>query len=282
MKTIVDILTASTQFLQQKGIGRPRWTAEMLLSAILGMKRMDLYLFFDRPLDEQELSQMRQWLKRAATSEPVEYILPSISFYQTELRLSPAVLIPRSETEILVDKICKQFSSQQLEGKEVWDICTGSGCVGIALKKKFPNAKVVIADLSVAALEVAVANAERNQVEVESICSDLLQAFGGRKADLVVCNPPYVSASEYEALSPSVKLFEPAMALLGGETGLAYYERLNRELPAHLNHQAKVFFEIGSSQGLALLALFSDPYWVKRNLEKDWAGHDRFFFLEFE
>lgn len=282
MKTIVEILTASTQFLQQKGVARPRWTAEMLLSAILGIKRMDLYLSFDRPLDEEELSRMRQWLKRAATHEPVEYIVPIISFYHTELMLSPAVLIPRSETEILADKICKQFSSQDLQGKEIWDLCTGSGCLGIALKKRFPEARVAIADLSAAALEVAAANAARNHVEVEIVCSDLLQAFTGRKADLVVCNPPYVSAEEYEALSPSVKLFEPAMALLAGERGMAYYERLNQELPAYLNHQAKIFLEIGCSQGPALMALFSDPHWVKRNLEKDWAGHDRFFFLEFE
>jgi release factor glutamine methyltransferase len=254
----------------------------MLLSAALGMQRMDLYLYFDRPLVEEELERMRQWIKRAATHEPVEYILPSVSFYHTELALSPAVLIPRQETEILVDKICKQFSSQDLEGKQVWDICTGSGCMGIALKKRFPGAYVVLADLSTAALEVATANAARNQVDVESVCSDLLSALKGRKADIVVSNPPYISSKEYEALSPSVRLFEPAIALVAGDKGLDYYERLKRDLPEHLNHQAKIFLEIGAGQGSDLLALFSEPHWVKRTIEKDWAGHDRFFFLEFE
>lgn len=279
MKTISDILKASVLFLQERGVDRARFTAESLIASCLQLKRMDLYLQFDRPVLEEELALIRPLLKRASLKEPVEYIIPHIAFHQAQLTLSKDVLIPRQETEILVDWMGKSGLAGELD---VWDVCTGSGCIGIALKKMFPEFRVAISDLSSAALEVARQNVLQNQVEIEVCQGDLLAPFQGRQADVIVCNPPYVSLEEYVQLEESVRLFEPKQALVGGEDGLLYYRRLQEELPVHLKRQAKIFLEIGASQGEAIRALFSAPYWKKQRIEKDWSGQDRFFFLEFE
>jgi release factor glutamine methyltransferase len=166
--------------------------------------------------------------------------------------------------------------------KIAWDICTGSGCIGIALKKACASLQMTLSDSSQQALGIAAGNAKSNDVEVEILHGDLLTPFTGRKADLIFCNPPYVSSKEYFTLDPSVKNFEPGEALIGGEGGLAFYRRLQNELPDHLNAKAKIFFEIGSEQGKAVLEIFSAGCWRNKRVEKDWAGHDRFFFLEFE
>ena len=278
MKTLGEILNSSEQFLKQKGIERSRFIAQTLLSFLLKCKRMDLYLLFDRPMQEEELALLRPLLKRAASAEPVEYIVQTVPFGGVDIFVTPDVLIPRPETELLVHEIIKE----SLDGKEVWDICTGSGCVGISLKKKFPLSRVTLSDISAAAIAVAKENGKRNQVEIECLTGDLLAPFQGKKADVVVCNPPYISEKEYQGLDLSVRGFEPFTALVGGEDGLLFYRRLSQGLPAVLNHQAKIFLEIGSSQGDDVSALFSDPRFVKKRLEKDWSGKDRFFFLEFE
>src|SRR5262249_40817956 len=141
---------------------------------------------------------------------------------------------------------------------------------------------VVLSDLSPKALEVAQANAQLNGVAVEILQGDLLAPFVGRKAHYVVCNPPYVSEAEYAALSNEVRHFEPIQALLAGRTGLEFYERLAKELPAFLEPSAKVWFEIGTGQGRGVQSLFGNPPWKNCHVGKDWSGHDRFFSLEIE
>lgn len=278
MKTLGEILSSSEEFLKKKEISRPRFVAQTLLASVLQMKRMDLYLSFDRPMEEEELSLLRPLLKRAAQSEPVEYIVQKIPFCGVDICVSPHVLIPRPETELLVHAVMKE----SLDGKEVWDVCTGSGCIGIALKKKFPLSSVSLIDISPEALEVAKKNAEANGVDVEFLFSDLFSALQGRKADVILCNPPYISLEDYQKLEPSVLNFEPRLALVGGEDGLLFYKRLSEELPFFLTHQAKIFLEIGDEQGDAIFSLFSAPCWVRKRVEKDWSGRERFFFLEFE
>jgi release factor glutamine methyltransferase len=146
----------------------------------------------------------------------------------------------------------------------------------------FPDLEVTLADLSQEALAVARANAAANQAAVTCVQGDLLAPFAGQKADVILCNPPYISKQEYEDLDLSVKAFEPQMALDGGEDGLHFYKRLSRELPDYLHPKALVFLEIGSQQAQAIRALFHAPCWHSVSLGKDWAGHDRFFSLEFE
>ncbi len=282
MKSLGEVLSVTVSFLNQKNCSRARRIAEELIGHVLKLKRLDLYMQFDRPMMEPELEILRALLKRAVKGEPVEYMTGEVPFYHCSISVSPDVLIPRPETEILVDLACKQLKVQSLSGKTAWDLCTGSGCIGIAVKKACPDLTVVLSDISEKALAVATANAEINDVQVELVHGDFLIPFAGRKADVVFCNPPYISLKEYLALDGSVKNFEPQLALLGGDDGLDFYRRLKESLPAYLMPQAKIFLEIGTGQGNAVMDLFSGPEWKGARVEKDWAGHDRFFFLEIE
>ncbi len=204
--------------------------------------------------------------------EPLEYKLGSIDFYGCKLKIDPRVLIPRQETEILVDHITKK-----LRGNSLWDVCTGSGCIGIALKNKFPHLQVSLSDLSWDALDLAKENAQG--LDIEILHGDLLAPFQGRKTDHIVVNPPYISEKEYFTIDPSVRDFEPKMALVGGEKGVEFYERLAADLPPFLNPKAQVFLEIGYNQEEPLNQIFSSQIWKKECL-KDWSGKSRFFFLE--
>jgi release factor glutamine methyltransferase len=282
MKNLGEVLSATVQFLKDKGYGRARRIAEELLRSVLNLERLDIYMQFDRPLLESELEALRTLLRRAAKGEPIEYIVGEVSFYHCSILVNSDVLIPRPETEILVDLACKQLKLQDLSKITAWDLCTGSGCIGIAIKKACPELQMTLADLCEKALSVAEKNALRNAVQVELVQGDFLHPLCGRKADVVFCNPPYVSAQDYLTLDRSVKDFEPRSALVGGEDGLTFYRQLKRDLPIHLNPGAKIFLELGAGQGSALMDLFSGEEWKNARVEKDWAGHDRFFFLEFE
>ena len=272
MKTVGSILQMSAAFL------RNRRGAEELLAHVLGKKRLDLYLNFDQPLEEKEIASLRPLLQRAKRGEPLQYVLGAVDFYGCEIEVSPAALIPRPETELLVDAIVKGLPKEKAI---FWDLCTGSGCIGIAVKKAIPELEVALLDLSPDALALAKRNAERNGVPVACLQGDFFAALEG-KAHFLACNPPYVSVSEFSTLDESVRNWEPKMALVGGVDGLEFYRRLSREAPERLHSGAKVFLEIGASQGEAVLALFSGAPWKGVRLEKDLAGHARFIFLERE
>jgi release factor glutamine methyltransferase len=154
--------------------------------------------------------------------------------------------------------------------------------LGIALKKRLPLLSVVLADISPEALVLAEENAKINHVAVACVQGDLFAPFAGKTADFIVCNPPYISEDEYAALEADVKDYEPKKALVSGKSGLEFYERLADELPYFLSTPGKVWLELGCAQGESLKGLFSSRAWTMSRLEKDWAGLDRFFFLETE
>lgn len=282
MKSLGEVLKLSTTFLQERRVERPRRMAEELMAQVLKLKRMELYLQFDRPLMEEELALLREWLKRQAKGEPLAYIIGEVEFLDCSLEVDRRVLIPRPETEILVAQVIQRLKGGSLEGKCLWDLCTGSGCIGIALKKALPSLEVTLLDVSKEALELADANAKRNGVEVSICQGDLLNALEGRKADFLICNPPYISKKEFASLDPSVRDFEPSLALLGGEEGLDFYVRLERDLPRFLQPGALFFFEIGYDQGQKIKEIFNKPIWQQLQVEKDWAGHPRFFSGSYE
>ncbi len=221
---------------------------------------------------------MREWTKRRIKGEPLEYILGEVEFFDAKIAITPDVLIPRQETEILASKIAEQISGPIV----LWDVCCGAGAIGVSLKKKFPMVTVFLSDISPKALEIVQQNALMNQVEVETLLGDLFAPFSGKKADIIVCNPPYISEAEYASLDPSVRDFEPKGALIGGVDGLEFYRRLAAEAPAYINAGGKLILEIGHTQGEALIKIFSHSPWKKGILEKDWSGKDRFFFLEIQ
>lgn len=275
MKTVLEILKLTTDYLKEKGVGNARREAEDLISDALGLTRMQLYTDFERPLTNQELVLCRERLQRRIKGEPLQYIHGEVEFFGCRIKVTPAVLIPRQETEILVDKIAKELSQVELDGKVLWDLCCGSGCIGIALKKKFPQLEVCLSDISQDALNVASENAKLNEVSVTLLHGDLFQPFVGKKTHYIVCNPPYIAESEFQALDREVREHEPRQALISGKSGLEFYERLASEISGYLLPSGKAWFEIGTGQGEAVRQLFGEQHC---RVEKDWSNHDRFVF----
>ncbi len=282
MKPLGEVLALAVQYLADKGVSAPKVTAGILLAHVIKKTRIELYMHFDFPLEDKDLEAFRALLRRAAIFEPVEYILSEVEFYGCVLNVSQSVLIPRPETEILVDKAVKKIRQEDTANCVLWDLCTGSGCIGLSVKKIFPLMQVTLADKSPQAVALCLRNVTKNALDVEVKEGDLLAPFKGKKAHYVFCNPPYIAESEYIGLQPSVRDYEPKMALISGATGMEFYERLSIELPEYLYSGAKIFLEIGTGQGERVKALFSASYWRQKEIHLDYAGHERFFFLEIE
>ncbi len=211
-------------------------------------------------------------------SKPQAYILGLIEFYNLQLEVNPSVLIPRLESELLVEHALKRIPKGP---HTVLDLCCGSGALGLALKKERPDLHLILTDISEEALQVAKKNSKRNGLVVEFRQGDLLSVMQkGESLDFVICNPPYISESEYEHLDSSVRLFEPKLALVGGEDGLLFYRRIAQDLPLYLRKGGKVFFEIGKDLGKGLVDIFSTPEWGPSQLLQDYASLDRFFIVE--
>lgn len=267
MKTLLEIVTLSCQYLQERGIERARREAEDLIAYALKLKRIDLFLYHDRPLNPDELLICREFVKKRAAGIPAQYIAGEVCFAGCTLKVNPAVLIPRCETEILVEKVAQELAKEDLQGKVLWDMCTGSGCIAIALKKRFPELCVKASDLSAAALAVAQENAVLNGVEITFLQGDLFKPFGEETCDFFISNPPYVTEKEYETMPKQ----EPQLALVGGPSGLEFYQKIAQHLKA-----PRAWLEMGTGQGEHVRALF-DKWEAK--VEKDWANHDRFLVL---
>ncbi len=274
MKPLGEILKLSYEYIVKKGSTHTRHEVEELIAYTLGKKRLDLYLNFDKPLNEDELVKVRKNLSRLAANEPLQYIEGRVNFYDCTLLVDPRVLIPRPETELLVDRIVKQIRQNPYSSKVLWDVCTGSGCIGIAIKKALPELEVVLSDLSADALTVAKANCQSNDVAVNVLQGDLLDPFAGKKADFIVCNPPYITEGEFSSLAAHVCDFEPKQALVSGNSGLECYERFIQQLPSFCNQGATVWFEIGSSQGSALVSKLSN--FINVQVIQDMSHNDRF------
>jgi release factor glutamine methyltransferase len=279
--SLQDIIQEISEKLRLHGFPDPLRHAEEILCDFLHCSRKQLR---EDPVifNADQCKRINQWVERRLKGEPLAYIAQQVDFYGCHLKIKPSVLIPRPETEVLVDKIVDCLARENLDGMSLWDVCCGSGCIGIALKKRFPNLRVCLTDCSLDAIALSKENAAANQVDVHFYCGDLLTPLLGQRAHFLVCNPPYISEQEYELLDHQVKGYEPKGALVGGQSGLEFYRRLSQGLPSCLHPHAKVWFEIGYQQGKAVEELFHSPIWKRRHVEKDWAGHDRFFFLENE
>lgn len=275
MKTLGDVFHKSLAFLDEKKVFRPRSVLEALLSSVLGCNRLDLYMHFEKPLNDDELAVLRSMVLRASKHEPIEYILGKMEFFGVDLLIDSSALIPRPETELLVEMALKNLKGTE----EVWDVCTGSGAIAISLKKKKAGLTVFASDISLKALELAQKNALKNNVEIQFLKGDLLGPFKGKKADMIISNPPYVSEKEYEELDLSVKNFEPKEALVAGLKGGDFYKRFAFEAHNYLDPGGRLLLEIGEAQGRLLEEIFNSPFW-KGTVHRDYAGKSRFFFLE--
>ncbi|HWI41184.1 MAG TPA: peptide chain release factor N(5)-glutamine methyltransferase, partial [Verrucomicrobiae bacterium] len=242
--TIRKVLEWTRSYLTEKGVENARLESEWLLAHSLGTDRVGLYVSFDKPLEAAELAAFRGLVIRRARREPLQYILGTQEFFGLEFEVTPAVLIPRHDTEVLVEEALRVASG----AGTILDIGAGSGCIAVALAKKLPEAAVTAVDVSAEALAVASRNAARHGVSVELLEGSLFGPVSGRKFDLVVSNPPYIPAGEIAGLQAEVKGFEPAGALDGGADGLDFYRAIVSAAPAHLNPGGWLILEVGAGQ----------------------------------
>jgi release factor glutamine methyltransferase len=282
MLLVKEAFAKALKSFEDKSILRPKFSIEIILAAILKVKRLDIYLYFLKELTVEEENLYNVYVKKRLTGEPIEYILGYVEFYDCILAITPKVLIPRIETEYLVSIIIKEMVGCDYTGKMVWDICCGSGCIGISLKKHLPTINVIMSDICQEALAVADNNCKKNGVQAVIRQGDMLMPFEGEKADFIICNPPYVSEEEYNVLSDEVKNFEPKKALIAGPRGLDFYDKLANNILKYLQPHGKVFLEIGYQQKEAVFELFKNGPWKRIEKIKDLSCHDRFFFLEVE
>jgi len=248
---VLKILTWTKGYLADKGVENPRLEAEWLLCEALSLDRVGLYLNFDKPLSDAELASYKAMVVRRAKREPLQYILGTQEFMGLEFQVTPAVLIPRHDTEVLVTEAIKRGAG----AASILDIGTGSGCVAIVLAKELPETEVSTVDISPDAITVARGNAEGNGAVVHFFQGSLFEPFAGRRFDMVVSNPPYIRKDELETLQPEVRGFEPMSALDGGTDGLDFYRAIVAGAPAHLNPGGWLLFEVGAGQAPDVLGL---------------------------
>ena len=279
--TIQKLLNWITEYFTDKGLDSPRLSAELLLSGVLAMKRIELYTQFDRPVAGQQLDRLHDLVKRAGQSEPVAYLVGKTEFYSLEFDITPACLIPRPETELLAERAI-EFLRTRSGTQFVCDLCTGCGCIAIAIAKNFHDARLIATDICDAALNVAAQNIEKHQLKdrIQLLCGDLFEPIMPQldveKFDLIVCNPPYVSAVEFEALDKNVKDYEPELALFAGEDGLDVYRRIVERVDSFLKSDAALMLEIGYSQGQVVKELLEQAgCFTEITIEKDFNDNDR-------
>ncbi|MCB1113177.1 MAG: peptide chain release factor N(5)-glutamine methyltransferase [Chlamydiia bacterium] len=271
MKTTLELLELTESYLRDKQISSPKVEAQWLLAQVLKMDRLQLYTDAHKPVTESEVKKLRAALKRRGAREPLQYIIGETDFFNLTLKVTPDVLIPRPETEVLVEKILQAIPEDS--NKVFWDICSGSGAIGLSVKKARPNLKVVLSDISNKALAVAKENAKINELEVEFLEGDLFFPFSERRTDFIASNPPYVSEKDYLTLEPEVREFEPKLALVGRDDGWEFYKRFEKECRSHLNPEAMIWLELGPEN---TKSLFENPFWEAIKEEVDYAGHSRY------
>ena len=250
---LLDILEETSRFFAARGLENARLQAELLLAAVLDIKRLDLYLQFERPLHTEEVDVYRDYVRQRVQRVPVQYILGATAFRELELTVTPAVLIPRPETEVLVDVALELLPT----GGRALDLCCGSGAIALSLKRELAEVAVVATDISQAALAVARANGASCELEIEWLSGDLFAAVEG-DFDLVVSNPPYVKSGDLDRLEPEVRDHEPRLALDGGADGLDCYRRIAHQASDHIRPGGYLLLEVGDGQSAEVEKLLAE------------------------
>jgi len=269
--TTLKVLNWTKGYLAEKGVENARLEAEWLLCEALGLDRVGLYLNFDKPLTEAELATYRAMVARRAKREPLQYILGSQEFGGLDFVVTPDVLIPRHDTEVLVAEALRRAPVDA----SILDIGLGSGCIAVALAKALSGAKVCGVEQSAGALAVTLKNAELNGVTLEIVEGSLFEPLQGRRFDLIVSNPPYIPTADLATLEPEVRDHEPMAALDGGADGLAFYRAIVPTAPGYLHPRGWLLVEIGIGQGPAVRELFSRSGFAEIFTEKDPGGIER-------
>ena len=279
--TIQKLLSWVTEYFTGKGVDSPRLSAEWLLCYVLGIKRIELYTQFNKVVGQEQLSQLHELVKRAGTHEPIAYLTGKKEFYSLEFEITKDCLIPRPETEILVERAIEFLRTRNGE-QFICDLCTGSGCIAVAIARNFASCRVVATDISDVALAIAEKNVAKHGLmnRIKLLQGDLFEpviaGLGPAKFDLIVCNPPYVSEPEYEKLAPNVKDFEPKSALAAGQDGLDIIKKIIAGANQHLKTTGTLMLEIGNEQGNAVRNLLETVgHFGDVKIDKDYSNLDR-------
>lgn len=273
------MLEWATEFFKKKNIPDPRHSIEWLLAETLAVKRLDLYLKFDRPLSPDELDTLRPLVKRRAQHEPLQYIVGFTDFMNARITVNENVLIPRIETEQLVEIILERHPAG--EKLSVLDIGTGSGCIPISLKMERPQWELAGIDISDEALEVAQENAEQNEVEVSFIKGDILSPDTIKQKsspDIIVSNPPYITPAEKDSLEPQVRNYEPSEALFFDDIEKMYESVINFSHQS-LSKEGFLYLELHENYSKEILDLFDPDSW-SADIEKDYDNKPRFIIAQ--
>ena len=277
MLTVLEAIKLSDEYLQKYKIESSRLNAELLLANILNCKRLDLYLLYDRPLNNDELNKYREYLKRRIKREPLQYIIGHVEFYGLKFIVNSSVLIPRPETELLVEYVIKQAEiSKRIK---ILDIGIGSGNISIALLKNLPDSFVLGIDISEDAYNIIRINAKQNNVDDRlelkkfDIQKDNPATLG--KFDLIISNPPYISLEDFKSLEPELNVYEPAVALTDYSNGYSFYERIILVSRQLLNVNGKLFFELGKGQSQKVSDMLMSNGFTKINIYKDYSNIER-------
>jgi len=251
--TTLKVLNWTRDFLATKGVANSRLEAEWMLCAATGLDRVGLYLQYDKPLNDGELSSYRSMVARRAKREPLQHILGTQEFMGIDYEVTPDVLIPRHDTEVLIDLAVSLLP----HAKTILDIGTGSGCIAVSLALKYPHSNITATDISEAALDVARRNMSRQKLEIELLSGSLFEPLAGRKFDLIVSNPPYIPTADIAGLEQEVRDFDPLRALDGGQDGLDIYRELIPRSLAFLNPSGWLLLEVGKGQAHDVLQIIN-------------------------
>lgn len=273
--TISSLLNWTVNYFKSKNIQSARLDAEVLLSHVLRQERIYLYVHFDEPMEQNELSKFREYVKKRAQHVPIAYIIGEREFMGLPFKVTKDTLIPRPDTEILVENVLNNVDKDK--EIEIVDIGTGSGAIILSLLVNLPKAQGKTVDISSKAIEVAKENAVNLQVNdrCEFFVGDLFAPLNDNKFDVIVSNPPYIPQKDIATLEDDVKEYEPVSALTDGGDGLSYYRRLLSKGKAYIKENGFIALEIGIYQSEDVKQIAMDNGWKNIKIIKDYAGIDR-------
>lgn len=273
MKTLKEILELSTEYLNKNHCLNPRIEAEWLIGHALALNRMDLYLQFSRPISEEEATKIRPLLKRRTQGEPVQYITGDTEFYGLEMFVGKGVLIPRPETERLVDLALEKIKP----GETVLDLCTGTGAIALALGDKLgAESSILGIDISEDALKYARLNKDNLKLNnVRFAQSNLFENIEEQTFSLITANPPYISEKEFKTLHKEITDFEPELALTAEEDGLSIIRTIAESAKDYLKQDAWLICEIGETQAQKVKDIFTENGFADCEIVNDYTGRER-------
>lgn len=277
--TLREVKSKTEKFFSEKGIPNGKLDTDLLLSHALKIKRLDLYLDLDRPISEKELNQMRDMVRRRGMREPLQYILGETVFFNCSLRVDKRALIPRPETEFLVEQILPKAQGAE----RVLELGTGSGAIVLALVKAGVSAEITAIDLDPEALALAQSNADSLGLseQITFLESDWLSNVPAEKQfDLIISNPPYLTQAMYESAEPEVREFEPKQALLSAEAGMADIKKIMQQSFSFLNPNGYLVFETGTDQHAKLSKEAEQIGYQEIRTTQDLNGYDRFLWMQ--